>query len=42
MQIFRAERTTAVVMIVDTFHTVAVDCPGDVARAVDEAVRATG
>ncbi|MFC8244778.1 alpha/beta fold hydrolase [Streptomyces chartreusis] len=42
VQIFMAERTKATVVTVDASHTVAVNRPGDAARLIDEAVRATG
>ncbi|MEU9317266.1 alpha/beta hydrolase [Streptomyces sp. NPDC048295] len=39
-QIFMAERAKATVVTVDASHAVAVSRPGDVARLIDEAVRA--
>ncbi|MGW3099641.1 hypothetical protein ACWDCC_40060 [Streptomyces sp. NPDC001102] len=41
-QIFMAERTKATIVTVDASHAVAVSRPGDAARLIDEAVRATG
>ncbi|MGW3415674.1 alpha/beta fold hydrolase [Streptomyces sp. NPDC000888] len=41
VQIFMAERAKATTVTVDASHAVAVSRPGDVARLIDEAVRAT-